>query len=121
MTVTQDMVGHKLGEFAITRKRFTYKCVRISPPHGVPSDTVVLVRQTDEEQVDTIIYSALLCCIHLLHLAVAIISPLLLSFPCTPACLCAPQTTMIAQTRAVQRVTSVHDVWDAHEVRIRPM
>lgn len=27
VTVTQDMVGHKLGEFAITRKRFTYKCV----------------------------------------------------------------------------------------------
>lgn len=24
--VTQDMVGHKLGEFAITKKRFTYKC-----------------------------------------------------------------------------------------------
>ena len=29
VTVTQDMVGHKLGEFAITRKRFTYKCVSI--------------------------------------------------------------------------------------------
>ncbi|OJT14424.1 37S ribosomal protein S19, mitochondrial [Trametes pubescens] len=25
VTVSQDMVGHKLGEFAITRKRFTYK------------------------------------------------------------------------------------------------
>ena len=25
--VTQDMVGHKLGEFAITKKRFTYKYV----------------------------------------------------------------------------------------------
>ncbi|KZS89309.1 ribosomal protein S19/S15, partial [Sistotremastrum niveocremeum HHB9708] len=25
VTVTQDMVGHKLGEFAPTRKRFTYK------------------------------------------------------------------------------------------------
>jgi ribosomal protein S19 len=25
--VTQDMVGHKLGEFAFTKKRFTYKCV----------------------------------------------------------------------------------------------
>jgi hypothetical protein len=24
--VTQDMVGHKLGEFAMTKKRFTYKC-----------------------------------------------------------------------------------------------
>lgn len=30
MTVSQDMVGHKLGEFAITRKRFTYKCVALS-------------------------------------------------------------------------------------------
>lgn len=27
VTVTQDMVGHKLGEFALTKKRFTYKCV----------------------------------------------------------------------------------------------
>lgn len=25
--VTQDMVGHKLGEFAFTKKRFTFKCV----------------------------------------------------------------------------------------------
>jgi len=25
--VTQDMVGHKLGEFSITKKRFTYKWV----------------------------------------------------------------------------------------------
>lgn len=25
--VTQDMVGHKLGEFAHTKKRFNYKCV----------------------------------------------------------------------------------------------
>ncbi|KAF5353261.1 hypothetical protein D9756_007978 [Leucocoprinus leucothites] len=25
VTVTQDMVGHKLGEFAHTKKRFTYK------------------------------------------------------------------------------------------------
>ena len=27
VTVTQDMVGHKLGEFAHTKKRFTYKSV----------------------------------------------------------------------------------------------
>lgn len=27
--VTQDMVGHKLGEFAITKKRFTYKCALV--------------------------------------------------------------------------------------------
>ncbi|KII83800.1 hypothetical protein PLICRDRAFT_168707 [Plicaturopsis crispa FD-325 SS-3] len=25
VTVSQDMVGHKLGEFAHTKKRFTYK------------------------------------------------------------------------------------------------
>lgn len=25
VTVTQDMVGHKLGEFSHTKKRFTYK------------------------------------------------------------------------------------------------
>ncbi|KAF1989281.1 mitochondrial ribosome small subunit component S19 [Aulographum hederae CBS 113979] len=25
VTVTEDMVGHKLGEFAQTRKRFSYK------------------------------------------------------------------------------------------------
>ena len=29
--VTQDMVGHKLGEFAITKKRFTYKCASFLP------------------------------------------------------------------------------------------
>lgn len=27
MLVTQDMVGHKLGEFSHTKKRFTYRCV----------------------------------------------------------------------------------------------
>ena len=89
VTVTQDMVGHKLGEFAITRKRFTYKCVRISPPHGVPSDTVVLVRQTDEEQVDTIIYAGTAVlyspsthrCRYYLSLA-----PLFSLHSCLPAC-----------------------------------
>ncbi|KAF2661430.1 ribosomal protein S19/S15 [Lophiostoma macrostomum CBS 122681] len=25
ITITEDMVGHKLGEFATTRKQFTYK------------------------------------------------------------------------------------------------
>lgn len=25
--VTQDMVGHKLGEFSHTKQRFQYKCV----------------------------------------------------------------------------------------------
>lgn len=28
--VTQEMVGHKLGEFSPTRKRFTYRCVVVS-------------------------------------------------------------------------------------------
>ena len=32
VTVTQDMVGHKLGEFAQTRKRFSYKYVVIKVP-----------------------------------------------------------------------------------------
>jgi hypothetical protein len=27
VTISQDMVGHKLGEFAHTRKKFTYKYV----------------------------------------------------------------------------------------------
>ncbi|KAF8954301.1 mitochondrial ribosome small subunit component RPS19 [Flammula alnicola] len=26
--VTQDMVGHKLGEFSFTKKRFTYKATK---------------------------------------------------------------------------------------------
>ena len=29
VTITQDMVGHKLGEFAPTRKQFTYKYVAV--------------------------------------------------------------------------------------------
>jgi len=29
VNVTQDMVGHKLGEFSHTKKRFTYRCVRL--------------------------------------------------------------------------------------------
>ncbi|KAH7882675.1 hypothetical protein F5I97DRAFT_1907412 [Phlebopus sp. FC_14] len=28
VTVTPDMVGHKLGEFAHTKKRFTYKATK---------------------------------------------------------------------------------------------
>jgi len=28
LTVTTEMVGHKLGEFAPTRKRFTYKATK---------------------------------------------------------------------------------------------
>ena len=51
VTVTQDMVGHKLGEFAITRKRFTYKCVFTVLPHRMLADGVLMI-QGDEEQVD---------------------------------------------------------------------
>lgn len=29
--VTQDMVGHKLGEFSPTRKKFTFRCVIMRP------------------------------------------------------------------------------------------
>jgi Ribosomal protein S19 len=29
VVVTQDMVGHKLGEFSHTKKRFIYKCVPV--------------------------------------------------------------------------------------------
>ncbi len=25
VTITQDMVGHKLGEFSVTKKKFSYK------------------------------------------------------------------------------------------------
>ncbi|KIJ12408.1 hypothetical protein PAXINDRAFT_101227 [Paxillus involutus ATCC 200175] len=28
VTVTQDMIGHKLGEFSHTKKRFTYKATK---------------------------------------------------------------------------------------------
>ena len=31
VTVTQDMVGHKLGEFSLTKKRFVYKYVVTHP------------------------------------------------------------------------------------------
>ena len=29
VVVTQDMVGHKLGEFSVTKKRFTFRCVAL--------------------------------------------------------------------------------------------
>ena len=29
VSVTQDMVGHKLGEFSVTKKRFTFRCVAL--------------------------------------------------------------------------------------------
>ena len=50
VTVTQDMVGHKLGEFAITRKRFTYKCVIFFS--RLFSILIGCALQADEEQVD---------------------------------------------------------------------
>lgn len=31
VTITQDMVGHKLGEFSHTKQRFKYKCVYRPP------------------------------------------------------------------------------------------
>ena len=34
VNVTPEMVGHKLGEFSVTRKRFTYKCVAEFPGMG---------------------------------------------------------------------------------------
>lgn len=27
VNISEEMVGHKLGEFSITRKRFSYRCV----------------------------------------------------------------------------------------------
>lgn len=47
VTVTQDMVGHKLGEFAHTKKRFVYRYVMFTDVqvHGSRRN------QHDEEQV----------------------------------------------------------------------
>ncbi|KXN85256.1 37S ribosomal protein S19, mitochondrial [Leucoagaricus sp. SymC.cos] len=50
VTVTQDMVGHKLGEFAHTKKRFTYKYV-FPFPLLVP---LLTLPQTDKEPVDRV-------------------------------------------------------------------
>lgn len=36
VTITDEMVGHKLGEFAVTRKRFSYRyvlCIPTCQPH----------------------------------------------------------------------------------------
>ena len=54
VTVTQDMVGHKLGEFAMTRKRFTYKCVIFIFCAYMHAYSWCL--QADEEQVDRTLY-----------------------------------------------------------------
>jgi hypothetical protein len=51
VTVSQDMVGHKLGEFSHTRKVFTYKCVlpgSLSPWRAADGTG----RQGDEEPVE---------------------------------------------------------------------
>ena len=48
--VTQDMVGHKLGEFAITKKRFTYKCA-LSLLFRIGAEEPHRFSQTYQEQV----------------------------------------------------------------------
>ena len=48
--VTQDMVGHKLGEFSITKKRFTYKCALFFPLFCVWVEETDGLSQTYEEQ-----------------------------------------------------------------------
>lgn len=49
VTITQDMVGHKLGEFAHTKKRFTYKWVS-DISHYWRRDEIHL-SQNDQEQI----------------------------------------------------------------------
>jgi ribosomal protein S19 len=36
VVVTQDMVGHKLGEFSVTKKRFTFRFVALVLSNCVP-------------------------------------------------------------------------------------
>ncbi|KAF8335793.1 uncharacterized protein EI90DRAFT_2912937 [Cantharellus anzutake] len=43
--ITQEMVGHKLGEFSPTRKRFTYKCAPLSH-HLLFRHSFASIRQT---------------------------------------------------------------------------
>jgi hypothetical protein len=52
VTVTQDMVGHKLGEFSHTKKRFVYKCVYFRSSSLRKS--LLTYTQTHEEQVDAV-------------------------------------------------------------------
>jgi hypothetical protein len=40
VTITEDMVGHKLGEFSVTRQRFSYKCAFRFLPFGALSSFV---------------------------------------------------------------------------------
>lgn len=65
MTVTQDMVGHKLGEFAITRKRFTYKCVSVVLSL-LSSTHLVSIRSTERPRTNRLRYSQLYMR-HVLH------------------------------------------------------
>ena len=71
VTVTQDMVGHKLGEFAITRKRFTYKCVIGSS--SLFLELIECALQADEEQVDLILLLSLARSYCMLFLPIAIL------------------------------------------------
>jgi len=36
--ISEEMVGHKLGEFSATRKRFSYRYVIIHDSHHLPGD-----------------------------------------------------------------------------------
>jgi len=41
--ITEEMVGHKLGEFSATRKRFSYRYVFLFPvPHPHSSVTITV-------------------------------------------------------------------------------
>ena len=53
VSVTEEMVGHKLGEFAATRKKFSYRCV-ITPCY--------LTIQSYQEQVMTLYQMLLSSC-----------------------------------------------------------
>ena len=44
VSITQDMVGHKLGEFAPTRKRFHYRCVNL-PFYAIAMRLICLTRR----------------------------------------------------------------------------
>lgn len=54
VSVTQDMVGHKLGEFAVTKKSFKYKYVAF---RSVSHSMLILSVQNDEEQVVSSLHS----------------------------------------------------------------
>lgn len=54
VSVTQDMVGHKLGEFAVTKKSFKYKYVAF---RSVAHSVLIFSVQNDEEQVVSSLHS----------------------------------------------------------------